>query len=68
MNWNFLTDAQDQVVFDEERLPELVRIGWIKAETFVWHEGLDDWTRCGDLRQDLFDAAPEANGSIALTP
>ncbi|MEA3188488.1 MAG: hypothetical protein QOD99_2318 [Chthoniobacter sp.] len=49
MTWFYAENDQQRGPFDHAAWRALIAEGKVTAETLVWHEGLDHWTRYGTL-------------------
>jgi hypothetical protein len=48
--WYYSSDGQQHGPLDETALDQLIATGVVTADTFVWKEGLSEWTPLGQLR------------------
>lgn len=54
MQWFFLSDTQEQVPVQEEHVAGLVQTGVIRSNTLIWHEGMEQWVACSEIKPELF--------------
>jgi uncharacterized RDD family membrane protein YckC len=51
MNWYYAVQGKQMGPISDADLEESVRTGSITDDTMVWHEGLPQWTKYGEVRQ-----------------
>lgn len=49
MNWHYLENGQQLGPVTEEQFTQLVQQGVIRADTFIWCQGMEKWQRYGEL-------------------
>jgi uncharacterized RDD family membrane protein YckC len=72
MDWYYIASNQQIGPIDEAAWTNLVSAGTVNAETLVWHEGMTQWQRYGDLASGpvltaVAAPAPAATGGIVCS-
>lgn len=49
MEWYYAQDGQQMGPINESKFETLVRIGAINRDTLVWHDGMADWKKYGEI-------------------
>jgi hypothetical protein len=48
-SWFYASEGKQQGPYAEQQFRTLVARGMVRADTFVWSEGMSDWQRAGDF-------------------
>lgn len=65
--WYYSAEGGQAGPYTTEQLLALIASAQIQQDTFVWHEGMTDWTPAGQIEQ-LFPASTAALSQAAPTP
>jgi uncharacterized RDD family membrane protein YckC len=65
MQWYYASQGRQSAPIDETELESLVRTGVVRADTLVWHEGLDTWKPYSSLAGPV---QPPPMPSVATGP
>ena len=60
MNWHYLENGQQLGPVTEEQFTQLAQQGVIRADTFIWCQGMEKWQRYGELAPASGAAEPAA--------
>ncbi len=67
--WYYLTDRHERVAVAEDQLPGLAKVGLLRPNSLVWHEGMEGWQACGKVLPHVFgDTARAVEGAMPGVP
>jgi hypothetical protein len=59
-SWFFASGDKQQGPYSEDQLRDFIRQGTVRADTFVWTEGMPNWQRAADVPGLQSGGAPDA--------
>ena len=58
MLWYYVSDHQERLAVPEEQLSSLAGSGIVRPTTLIWQKGMTEWVSAGEIKPELFHAAP----------